>query len=74
MISLTIRSRIVSAAAMACGLLAAALPAFAQDYDLVILDGRVMGPETGYHAVANVGVEKIPQQRTATYPAGGYKS
>ena len=72
MIPLTIRSRIVSDAATACGLLTAGLPAFAQDHDLVILDGRVMGPETGYHAVASVGVERIPQQRTALYPAGGY--
>jgi hypothetical protein len=33
-----------------------AVPAAAQDYDLVILNGRVMDPETMYDAVANVGV------------------
>ena len=37
-------------------LLGIALPAGAQNYDLVILNGRVMDPETGYDAVANVGV------------------
>jgi N-acyl-D-aspartate/D-glutamate deacylase len=31
--------------------------ASAQDYDLVILNGRVMDPETRYDAVANVGVK-----------------
>jgi N-acyl-D-glutamate deacylase len=49
--------RIASAAAGACGLLAAAIPAAAEDYDLVILNGRVMDPETKYDAVANVGVK-----------------
>jgi len=34
-----------------------ALTAAAQDYDLVILNGRVMDPETSYDAVANVGVK-----------------
>lgn len=32
-------------------------PAMAQIYDLVILNGRVMDPETMYDAVANVGVK-----------------
>ncbi|WP_164662322.1 amidohydrolase family protein [Tropicibacter sp. Alg240-R139] len=31
--------------------------AIAQDYDLVILNGRVMDPETRYDAIANVGVK-----------------
>jgi hypothetical protein len=31
--------------------------AFAQDYDVVILNGRVMDPETHYDATANVGVK-----------------
>jgi len=31
-------------------------PALARDYDLVILNGRVMDPETGLDAVRNVGV------------------
>lgn len=34
-----------------------ALTAAAQDYDLVINNGRVMDPETSYDAVANVGVK-----------------
>jgi dihydroorotase-like cyclic amidohydrolase len=33
------------------------LPAQAQDYDLVILNGRVMDPETKLDAVRNVGVK-----------------
>ena len=49
-------SRIIGAAALICGLLAVAPVAVAQDYDLVILNGRVMDPETMYDAVANVGV------------------
>jgi len=32
--------------------------AMAQDYDLVILGGRVMDPETSYDAVANVGIKE----------------
>ena len=35
---------------------AMALPAMAADYDLVIKNGRVMDPESGYDAVANVGI------------------
>ena len=37
--------------------LALATPALAQDYDLVIMNGRVMDPETKYDAVANVGIK-----------------
>jgi N-acyl-D-glutamate deacylase len=33
------------------------LPACARDYEVVILNGRVMDPETGHDAVANVGVQ-----------------
>jgi N-acyl-D-aspartate/D-glutamate deacylase len=33
-----------------------ALPAAAQDYDLVIIGGRVMDPESGLDALRNVGV------------------
>ncbi len=50
-------ARIIGTAVLACGLLAAAIPAVAQDYDLVILNGRVMDPETRYDAVANVGIK-----------------
>ena len=34
-----------------------AVPALAQDYDLVINNGRVMDPETLYDDVANVGIK-----------------
>lgn len=37
--------------------MAIATPAAAQQYDLVINGGRVMDPETGFDAVANVGVK-----------------
>ena len=37
--------------------MACAAPTLAQDYDLVILNGRVMDPETGLDAVRNVGVK-----------------
>jgi N-acyl-D-aspartate/D-glutamate deacylase len=36
---------------------AAALPAFAADYDLVINNGRVIDPETEFDSVANVGIK-----------------
>jgi len=49
--------RLLAATALACGLLAVANVNAAQDYDLVILNGRVMDPETTYDAVANVGVK-----------------
>ena len=46
---------------MTLGLLMLALvldmPAMAQDYDLVINNGRVVDPETNYDAVANVGIK-----------------
>jgi len=41
---------------MALVLGAACLQAHAQDYDLVILNGRVLDPETMYDGVANVGI------------------
>jgi N-acyl-D-glutamate deacylase len=50
-------SRLVTGMALAFGLLAVAHVNAAQDYDLVILNGRVMDPETEYDAVANVGVK-----------------
>jgi hypothetical protein len=31
---------------------------WAQDYDVVIKNGRVMDPETSYNSVANVGIRK----------------
>ena len=48
---------IVTSLLVALGLTGAALTASAQDYDLVINNGRVMDPETSYDAVANVGIK-----------------
>jgi len=50
-------ARIITTATWACGLLAAAIPAVAQTYDVVILNGRVMDPETKFDAVRNVGIK-----------------
>ena len=36
--------------------LCSAMPAVAEDYDMVILNGRVMDPETMLDAVLNVGI------------------
>ena len=41
---------------LALAILAVTTPSLAQDYDLVILNGRVMDPETGFDAVRNVGI------------------
>ena len=47
--------RLIAAAALL--LLVSALPTKAQDaYDVVILGGRVMDPETGRDEIANVGI------------------
>ncbi len=50
-------SKIIAAAALICGLMTGANIAVAQDYDVVILNGRVMDPETMYDDVANVGIQ-----------------
>lgn len=47
----------INASMMVGATLALSPMAFAQEYDLVILNGRVMDPETNYDAVANVGVK-----------------
>ena len=47
---------IVLASVLACSLLVGA-PALAKDYDLVILNGRVMDPESGLDEVRNVGIK-----------------
>jgi len=47
--------KIIKLAVLACAGLA--FSAVAQDYDLVILNGRVMDPETLYDGVANVGIK-----------------
>ncbi|MCP3963800.1 MAG: hydrolase, partial [bacterium] len=38
-------------------LLTLVVPALAEGHDIVILNGRVMDPETGFDAVANVGID-----------------
>jgi hypothetical protein len=50
-------SKIIAAAALICGLMTGAHIAVAQDYDIVILNGRVMDPETNFDGVRNVGVK-----------------
>ena len=50
-------SAILSMLVLFCGLLAAMDPAVAADYDIVILNGRVMDPETLYDGVANVAIK-----------------
>ncbi|MGB5620209.1 MAG: hypothetical protein WBM78_25445, partial [Desulfobacterales bacterium] len=52
-----IYKRIIRSATLICALFSFAELAAAQDFDLVILSGRVMDPETRYDAVANVGVK-----------------
>jgi N-acyl-D-glutamate deacylase len=49
--------RILKTAATLVLALALAMPVMAADYDLVILNGRVMDPETNYDAVSNVGIK-----------------
>jgi len=49
-------SKIVRSATLLCALFFCAALATAQDFDLVILNGRVMDPETLYDGVANVGI------------------
>jgi N-acyl-D-glutamate deacylase len=49
--------RIISSAMLICAVSSFATVAAAEDYDLVILSGRVMDPETKYDAIANVGVQ-----------------
>jgi len=73
-------SKIISAAALIFGLLAVAQVAVAQDYDLVILNGRVMDPETMFDDIANVGIKdgrivaisKQPLSGTETIDATGH--
>ena len=50
-------STIIAAAALIFGLMTGAHIAVAQDYDVVILNGRVMDPETMYDDIANVGIQ-----------------
>jgi len=49
--------RILTALGSLILLLALTIPAMAQDYELVILNGRVMDPETMYDDIANVGIK-----------------
>lgn len=51
---MTIKSSLV---VLALAVMLSSGAAVAQDYDLVILNGRVMDPETNYDAIANVGIK-----------------
>jgi len=57
MIKLCLTRQFAASVLVALGLTGAALTANAQDYDLVINNGRVMDPETSYNDVANVGIK-----------------
>ncbi|UCH75626.1 MAG: amidohydrolase family protein, partial [Rhodospirillales bacterium] len=52
-------------------LIVGAIPAAAQGYDLAIIGGRVMDPETNYDAVANVGVSDGRIQIITDLPISG---
>ena len=54
---MSIRSNILTIMLLAIFGGFAAVPVQAQDYDLVILNGRVMDPETQLDAVRNVGIK-----------------
>src|SRR5210317_2425380 len=49
-------SKVIAACLAWCSLLFIG-PAHSQDYDLVILNGRVMDPESGLDAVRNIGIK-----------------
>jgi len=53
----TLAPRIIGASALLGSLLTGMQVAAAQGYELVILNGRVMDPETMYDGVANVGIK-----------------
>jgi N-acyl-D-glutamate deacylase len=52
-----IYKRIIRSATLICALFSFTELAAAQDFDLVILNGRAMDPETKYDDIANVGVK-----------------
>ncbi len=59
---MTRKVKFIAAAALVCGLMTGAYIAAAQiaaveDYDVVILNGRVMDPETTFDGVRNVGIK-----------------
>ena len=53
---MSIRSNILTIMLLAIFGGFAVVPVQAQDYDLVIRNGRVMDPETKYDEIANVGI------------------
>ncbi len=55
---MNIGKRITRGLGLLICLIAFAVPALAQDYDLVINNGRVMDPETMFDDIANVGITK----------------
>lgn len=52
-------------------ILMAAIPVAAQVYDVVILNGRVMDPETNLDAIRNIGISKGVIQAITTEPLQG---
>ena len=63
------RSLVVALMVVFSGL--AVIPAQAEDYDLVILNGRVIDPETMLDAVANVGIKDGTIAVITTKPISG---
>ena len=55
----------------AAALVATVSPAHAQSYDLVILNGRVIDPETGLDAVRNVGINGDEIAAISEFPMEG---
>ena len=51
------KSRCLSLAFSVAATITLGAPAWAQDYDLVILNGRVMDPESNFDGVKNVGIK-----------------
>jgi N-acyl-D-aspartate/D-glutamate deacylase len=63
---------ILSAAILPLGLITGAAPVAAQDsYDVVILNGRVMDPETGLDALRNIGINAGKIRAISSGPLAG---
>jgi N-acyl-D-aspartate/D-glutamate deacylase len=54
-------------------LMLAALPLFAQPYDIVLANGRVIDPESGLDAVRHVGIRGAEIAAVSTTPLQGGK-
>ena len=56
---------------LSMGILLTALPVIAEVYDVVILNGRVMDPESNLDSVRNIGISKGTIQAITTEPLQG---